>query len=168
MGEMRFSLEIHAPARAVWEQISSTTGCRDFFAPNATVRAVSGGEYELYFDPDAPPGEKGSEGMIVMGAEPDSMLSFSWNGPPSIPEIRKQQTFCAFYIHEEHDRCSVEFVNSGYGRGDSWQKAFDYFLSAWGRIVLPRLKYSLEHGAINWDNLPDLPPIEPAVVSRTR
>ena len=37
-----------------------------------------------------------------------------------------------------------------------WDKMYAYFDRAWGKVVLPLLKYRFEIEPVDWDNLPDL------------
>ena len=48
----------------------------------------------------------------------------------------------------------VTLTQSGWGEGEEWDKAYNYFISAWGERVLPYLKHSLEVGPIDWNNPP--------------
>ena len=43
-------------------------GARTFFAPEAHIELRPEGPYEMYFDSDAPVGERGGEGCTVLEA----------------------------------------------------------------------------------------------------
>ncbi|QUI24642.1 SRPBCC domain-containing protein [Vallitalea pronyensis] len=131
---------------AVWKLLSTKEGLKSFFAPDIDVNFKVGGKFEILFDMDQPAGLRGSEGMIILNIEPESMLSFTWNAPPSIPDIRAQMTVVHIYLEPTEDGCLLKLINSGYGKSESWQKARRYFIRAWGDIVLPRLKKVAEEG----------------------
>jgi hypothetical protein len=69
------------------------------------------------------------------------MLSFTWNAPPSLPEIRKQRTHVTvrFYsLGEKQTRVTLD--HDGWGRSADWLKTRAYFEKAWGTFVLPNLR----------------------------
>jgi hypothetical protein len=83
------------------------------------------------------------------------MLSFTWDAPPNFPEIRKQRTSVVVrLVRLDQNKTRLLFSQSGWGEGEDWNKVRDYFVSAWGDVVLPYLKYSLEIGPIDWKNPP--------------
>lgn len=43
--------------------------------------------------------------------------------------------------------------------GPDWDKAYDYFDNAWNALVLPRFRYAMEVGPIDWTKIPDLQPV---------
>ena len=79
------------------------------------------------------------------------MLSFTWNAPPSIPEVRKEKTWVVltFQPQEEGNKTQVSLVHLGWQAGEEWQKALKYFDRAW-ETVLGRLLYRFQTGPINW------------------
>ena len=44
----------------------------------------------------------------------------------------------------------VTLTHDGWGVGEEWDQAFDYFTNAWRDIVLPRLKRRFALGPIDW------------------
>jgi hypothetical protein len=109
----------------------------------------------MLFDPDQPEGLKGGEGLAFLAIEDKKMLSFTWSSPPRFPEIRKQRTVVIVTFEgtgEKQTRVRLRHV--GYGFGKQWQESFEYFRHAWGNVVLPRLKYSLETGPVDWSDPP--------------
>ena len=83
------------------------------------------------------------------------MLSFTWDAPPMFPEIRKQRTSVVIkLVPMAENRTRLVFRHTGWGDGEEWKKVHDYFLVAWGDVVLPYLKHSLEVSPIDWKNLP--------------
>lgn len=84
---------VKAPLRAVWKAWTTDEGVRTFFAPDSNVELKIGGLYEIFFLPDAAEGDKGSDGMRVLSFLPEKMLSFEWNNPPSLPEVRGEKTW---------------------------------------------------------------------------
>lgn len=133
-----------------WEAWTSRQGLQSFFAPECHVELKLFGRYEIFFFPDAPPGKKGAENNKILAVEPYKMLSFTWDAPSTMPEVRKQRTSVVLKfesIDEESTRISV--CHTGWGDGDEWDRAFDYFSDAWDG-VLNRLRARFQEGPIDW------------------
>ena len=150
-------IRIAATIEAVWHAWTTRDGMITFFASSANIDPRPGGAYELFFDSMAPPGQQGSEGMRILSMEPPKFLSFTWNAPPHLSEVRGQMTFVEVHLSSiTPEATRVCLRHSGWGSSGQWQKAFEYFSQAWPKIVLPRLKYSLEVGPVDWSNPPEL------------
>jgi len=74
--EKQISYQISVPASLseVWGAWTTEEGAKTFFAPKCKIELKPGGAYEMYFNLDAPPGEKGGEGMIILAIQPKKML----------------------------------------------------------------------------------------------
>ena len=141
---------VKAPLRAVWKAWTTDEGARTFFAPDSNVELKIGGLYEIFFLPDAAEGDKGSDGMRVLSFLPEKMLSFEWNNPPSLPEVRGEKTWVVVYLEPiGEDSTEVSITHLGWREGEQWQKAYEYFLRAWD-VVLGRLKKRFDEGPIDW------------------
>lgn len=155
--QIDFQIEIPAPINEVWKAWTTEEGAKTFFAPKCKIDLKPGGAYEMLFNLDAPPGEQGGEGMIVLAVQPEKMLSFTWNAPPNLPAVRGEMTHVVINLEEKGPKETlVHLHHDGWGEGGEWDQAFDYFTRAWGEIVLPRLKYRFEEGPIDWEDPPAL------------
>ncbi len=155
--KIQFSLTIPAPVSDVWAAWTTMEGAKTFFAPACKVDLRPGGAYEMYFNLAAPPGQQGGENMILLAIQPERLLSFTWNAPPSLPKVRGQMTHVTVRFEEEgEDQTLVSLVHDGWGEGGEWDQAYTYFTRAWGEIVLPRLQYRFKSGPVDWENPPDL------------
>lgn len=156
---IRGEVVVDATLDEVWEALTTEAGIRSFFAPAGNVDLRVDGPYEILFDPDAPPGERGAEGMRVLAFQPKTMLAFTWNAPPHLPEVRGQLTHVLIRLRRREDgRTQVTLVHSGWGEGGQWDEAFAYFERAWGDIVLPRLQYRFAEGPVDWSDPPRFAP----------
>jgi hypothetical protein len=109
------------------------------------------GKYDILFAPSAPVGLRGAEGNLILAIQEGKMLSFTWDAPPMFPEIRKQRTSVTVRIVTlDKNKAKVVFRQTGWGEGEEWDKVHDYFVGAWGDVVLPNLKRSLEVGPVDW------------------
>jgi uncharacterized protein YndB with AHSA1/START domain len=152
---IREAVVVDAPVEQVWEAWTTPEGVRSFFAPACNVELRVDGPYEILFDPDAPAGERGAEGMRVLSFQPKTMLAFTWNAPPHLTEVRGQLTHVLIRLRARDDgRTLVTLTHSGWGEGGQWDEAFAYFERAWGQIVLPRLQYRFSVGPVDWDDPP--------------
>ena len=134
----------------VWTAWTTREGIVGFFAPDAQIDPRVGGAFHIYFNPLGAPGSKGADDMRFMALQAPTMLSFDWNAPPSLPEIRKQRTFVVVRLADVDGKSTrVSLHHTGWGTGGEWDKTFAYFDRAWGN-VLASLKKRHETGPIDW------------------
>src|SRR5918993_1344651 len=114
-------LMVQAPAEKAWRAWTTAKGVKSFFAPGCNVELRVDGLYEILFAPEAQPGERGAEGQRVLEFEPVGA-----------------------------GRTRVRFTHLGWGEGESWDQAYNYFDRAWNEVVLPRFRYAMEVGPIDW------------------
>jgi len=140
-----------APAE-VWDAWTTVEGARRFFAPDARLKIMKGGAYEILFDTEAPPGKKGSEGSTVLSFVPGRMLSFTWGAPPKYAKSRRELAQWVVLLFEPvgERRTRVRFYELGWKEGKEGEAVYRYFDRAWD-TVLGRLAYSFENGPIDWD-----------------
>jgi uncharacterized protein YndB with AHSA1/START domain len=142
---------VHAPIEAVFEAWSTSAGVKSFLAPDAEIDARPGGRYGVFFDPLGEPGMKGADDERVLAVQPPTMISFTWNAPPSLPQARLQHTAVIVRLSSEpNDLTRVTLTHVGWGTGGEWDKAYDYFDKAWG-AALGHLRQRFDEGKpIDW------------------
>jgi len=141
---------VDAPIAEVWKAWTTTEGIKSFFAPDANVEPRSCGAFEVYINPYAEPGMKGADDMRFMALQEPTMLTFTWNAPPSNPEIRKQRTLVIVRLKPAGDsRTEVTLHHVGWGDGGKWDEAYNYFDRAWGN-VLANLQKRFKEGPVDW------------------
>jgi uncharacterized protein YndB with AHSA1/START domain len=160
---IRFEVIVDAGIQAVWDAWTTEAGVCTFFAARARVDPRPDGAYEILFNLDAPAGEQGGEGMTFLALDPPHMLSFTWNAPPTQPAIRRQRTHVTVRLLDLGDgRTRVRLNHAGWGEGPLWDETFDYFTRAWGKTVLPRLRWRFANGPVDWEHRVDWgPPARP-------
>ena len=164
---LRAELELPAPVGEVWKLWTTEAGVTSFFAPGARIEPKVDGLYEIYFNPKAEPGMRGSDGMRILAFEPERRLAFTWNAPPSIPEIRGQRTMVVVELQPAGEgRTKLRFTHLGWGEGEKWDEAYAYFDKAWRTFVLPHLKHRVEKGPVDWEK-GELPPPVAATIQLT-
>jgi uncharacterized protein YndB with AHSA1/START domain len=133
-----------------WQAWTTREGIVSFFAPDAVIDPRVGGAFHIHMDPGAPAGAKGADDMRFMALQPQKMLSFDWNAPPSLPEARAQRTFVVvrfFPLTETTTRVTLH--HTGWGDGGEWDKAYAYFDKAWAG-VLGNLQKRFDTGPYDW------------------
>ena len=146
---VRKEVIVKAPVQQVWNAWTTTDGVKTFFAPDAHVEARPGGLFEIYMNPYAEPGMKGADDMHVLAVQPEQMLSFTWNAPPSLPEARKQRTAVIVRFAPVDGGTRVTLTHVGWGDGGEWDKAYAYFDKVWER-VLANLQKRFAEGPMDW------------------
>ena len=157
---LRTTIELAAPVNQVWALWTTEAGVTSFFAPGARIEPRVEGAYEIYFNPAAPPGQRGADGMQILVFQPSRRLAFTWNAPPSLPDMRGQRTIV--YIDLEpagEGRTRLTFTHTGWGQGADWDAAYDYFDKAWNGFVLPMLQHRVANGPVDWKNAPKVKPV---------
>lgn len=158
---IRFQIDVPASPEEVWEAWATQAGALSFFAPECKVDPRPGGAYEMYFNLDVPAGNRGGEGLVLLALQAPRLLSFTWNAPPELAEVRDQRTHVTVRLEPlSGGQTRVHFCEDGFGEGGQWEERIEYFKSAWGRVVLPRLRYRFEHGPVDWAHQPDLEPYQ--------
>jgi len=119
---------IAATPAQLWDAWTTRDGIVSFFSPDAEIEPRVGGAFHIFINPLAPPGMKGADDTRFLALQKPSMLSFDWNAPPSLPEIRAQRTFVVVRIAPVDDkRTRVSLHHTGWGDGGEWDKAYVYF-----------------------------------------
>lgn len=138
--------EVVVPAdlEKVWWAWTTAEGIQSFFASNNHVELHIGGPFEIYFNMEAPFGERGSEGCRVLSFLPKRMLSFEWNAPPSFGDLRYKHTQVILMFEPiDPEQTKVTLTQLGWGSGEDWDGVYNYFNRAWS-FVLENLKKSFE------------------------
>jgi uncharacterized protein YndB with AHSA1/START domain len=142
---------VPAPVADVWAAWTTADGIATFFAPKGRVDLRVDGTYDVFFTPEGKPGQRGAEGMRIVGVEPLKRFAFTWSAPQNLPNVRAQRTIVELGFKPEGDKATrLTFTQYGWGEGEEWDKAYDYFDTAWGGIVLPRLVERFTTGPIDW------------------
>ena len=80
---------VEANVSDVWQAWTTKEGVLSFFASACNIDVRVDGPYEMLFNLDAEPGSQGGEGVKILAIQPQKMLSFTWNAPPTLPDVRQ-------------------------------------------------------------------------------
>jgi uncharacterized protein YndB with AHSA1/START domain len=150
---IRYEFTVAAAPSKIWEALTTSAGLRTFFAPAAEIELRPFGKFSIQFDPSRP--GSSAEDNVVLGFQPERMLSTTWNAPPWFPSVRPLRTFLQFHLTAEGTR--VLLVHTGFGSGGEWDGTYEYFTGAW-TWVAAALQYRFAEGPIDWASPPDLLP----------
>lgn len=124
------------PVAEAWRLWTTTEGVTSFFAPGANIELRPQGPFEVYFLPDAEPGQRGSEDTTILGYQEERMLSVSWGLPPYMTEVRPHHTHLLIRFEPVDDSATrVSLTHSGWGEGEAWDTAYAYFENVWPRVL---------------------------------
>jgi uncharacterized protein YndB with AHSA1/START domain len=126
------------PVEQAWALWADSNGATSYGVPQgANIELRPGGKYEIYFDKNAPEGERGSEGCQVLSFNPYRMISFTWNAPPTLTQLRKAnaRTQVNVFFDKVPEGTKVRLVQHGLGIGKEWDQYYDYFDKAWTMVL---------------------------------
>lgn len=149
-GARTIEREITVPAslEEVWKAWTTREGVTSFFGPDAKLELRPGGSYEIIFDVNAP--EQGCTGCTVIAFEPMKRLSFTWNAPPHLRNVRRQFSRVTLeFAPAGTGSTQVRMVHNDWGVGEEWDQAYAYFQQAWP-AVLGNLQYRFAKGPVQW------------------
>jgi uncharacterized protein YndB with AHSA1/START domain len=154
---IRKEITVAAALSDVWAAWTTEEGVKTFFAREANVELAIGGRYEMLFNPDAPVGSQGGEGLRILSYLPQEMLSFEWNAPPQYSVVRQEKSWVVVQFEPRaEDSTRIVLTHLGWQKGEEWDQVYDYFVGAWD-VVLGRLRQRFDVGPINWRD-PHRPP----------
>ncbi len=139
------TLILPANRETLWWKWTTHEGLKTFFGGDNKVELLPGGAYEIYFLLENPPGTRGGEGNKVLSFLPHEMLSFTWNAPPTIPEVRNHhhRTWVVVtFTSIDANRTEVSLKHVGWLDGEKWDETIAYFENAWS-IVMQSLEESI-------------------------
>ncbi len=140
---------IKAPVSEVWRVWTTSQGAEEFFAEKANIRVAIGGPYEIQFDPKDE--RSGTKGLNILSYAPEEMISFQWNAPPEMPEVRNGGTWVVVQMRPEGaDRTRVTVTHLGWKEGPEWDRAYVHFTRGWSDLM-NRLERRFIVGPIDWN-----------------
>src|SRR5260370_21699860 len=146
---VRADATVKAPISEVWRVWTTSHGAEELFAEKANIRLAIGGPYEIQFDPKDE--RSGTERLKILSYAPEEMISFQWNAPPEMPEVRNGGTWGVVQMRPEGtDRTHVTVTHLGWKEGLEWDRAYVHFTRGWSDLM-KRLERRLTDGPIDWN-----------------
>ncbi len=130
---------VSATAYDAWALWTTDDGVQSFFpgAKNGgtNVQLEPGGPYEFFFLPENPVGMRGCDGCMILGYQEGVMLSFTWTNRPEMA-VRPHRTHVVLHFEEiAPSTTRVTLDQDGWGEGEDWRIAYDYFDAGWERVL---------------------------------
>ena len=126
--------------QSAWELWASEEGLATWWTENTKVELRPGGPYEVYFNPEETPGDRGGDWCRVLSFLPGRMLSFTWNAPPQL-KTRPLHTWVVVTFDPNETGTSVTISHLGWpesGMSDpasEWPATLEYFEKAWTFVM---------------------------------
>ncbi|MDX2146351.1 MAG: SRPBCC domain-containing protein [Planctomycetota bacterium] len=141
---IRAEAKIQGTVADVWRSWTTSQGISEFLGCEADIELKPGGKYELYFRPELPEGERGSDGCTVVSFIEHQELVFTWNAPRDYPHARRNHTKVTLRFEPAgEDATKVTLIHDGHAakaaaepdHAQEWLEVRDYFAQAWPRVL---------------------------------
>lgn len=109
----------------------------------AVIEANIGGKYEVYSDQD---NTDNTQGCKVLGIDPHRHLIIEWKGNAKyahLMNIDGSLTQVQILFHPKGKYTQVTVIHTGWGQGQYWNEAYEYYLNAW-EGVLEKLRSTMK------------------------
>lgn len=104
----------------------------------ASVDALVGGRYELFWDLENPHKDS-TQGCTVLSYEEPYFLSFNWRGPEEFDALMNHldplTLVSVFFLPLSPAKTRVLLQHSGFGSGASWETAHLFFERVWDNAL---------------------------------
>lgn len=155
IAEKALSLKVTVPAPIgeVWKAWTTPEGIRSFFAPGSKIDYRTGGDYEIWFNPFAPNGMKGTDGMQILAMQEPRMLTFTWIAPLTMPAMRKQVTYVTIRLRAVDAKTTeLALLHGGWGEGPEWDAYYASSEKTW-KSTLQVLGHRFAKGPVDWTEI---------------
>ncbi len=131
---------VEADEATLFRMWTTTDGVRTLFpGADALIGDAVGAEYRVVFDPSHPDGTvNGTAGSKILELVPGQRVVFEWRGPAWATEMNAtpEPTWVEVDLEPVDGGdgvTSVSWRHHGYGTGEGWDQAFEFFEAAWSR-----------------------------------
>ncbi len=135
-----YSRDVPIGRKGAWDLWATSEGLAKWWTEHTKIDLRPGGAYEIHFNPDAAPGDRGGDWCRVLSFLPGSMLSFTWNSPPEL-KTRPLHTWVVMLFEESGAGSRVTLNHFGWPEsgladdGSDWPETLDYFREAWTYVM---------------------------------
>ncbi len=117
-----------------FEMFTENHSIVSWLCPVAEVEAISGGKYELFWEPDNRE-DNSTIGCCITAIEPGQFLSFEWRSPKQFKHFANNADplthVVVFFIPNRVGTC-VHLIHSGWRSSVEWEEAGQWQDRAWG------------------------------------
>lgn len=135
---------VAAPRAEVYRLYTTSDGWKKFVGADTRIKLMPGGPWEVFFNPAAPQGQRGSEGCTVLSYVPNEMVSYTWNAPPTQAYTRTKHTWVVVTFEEVGPALTrVRINHQGFAQNNAdepgheadWIATRAYFTKAWPGVL---------------------------------
>ena len=125
--EIRFTASIFAPPREVWDVLTDAERIPLWWEGVHAVNLTTpepGGIYMLDYEGGNP------DRCEILESNPGKLLRYRWNSSEPEP------TVVEYRLESDDGATRLHFANTGYGRGERWDKFYDANFTGWIEMML--------------------------------
>jgi uncharacterized protein YndB with AHSA1/START domain len=125
--QRRIEWEVIVPTTIghMWRAWTDPVELATWAGPAAAVDLRPGGDWHIYFDPDAPPGERGGDASSILSFVAENELRLAAGAPLEFPTVRAEKTEFIVRMEPVGDgHVRLHAVQRGWKRGGEWDRAF--------------------------------------------
>lgn len=127
---MKMTVDVQAPLQEIWDKFTTEEGMTSWMVAKAEVDWRVGGTIRTHYDPEAEIGDEGTIVHHILSYEPLRMYSSRFTAPENTPIAKVAEATWGVVRFEPltPDRTRVRFTSLGWGEGEEWDKAWEFFL----------------------------------------
>jgi len=147
-GIIQIKIEVGCVIHRAFDLFTIDSLLESWLTKKAEVQFEVGGKYELFWEPENRE-INSTIGCKITGFEKDKYISFDWKGPIQFQSFMNSSdplTHVIVFFSPKRDdpaRTIIHLFHTGWGKGDEWQQARDYFEKAWS-LALKELQTNEE------------------------
>lgn len=150
---LEWELVVPAEIDDVWAAWVEAEALATWGGPGATVDLRPGGDWHVYFYPDAPPGERGGDANVVTSFVPSRELRLRAGAPREFPVVRAEKTDLSVRLDPVgFGHVRVHVMQTGWKQGAEWDRAFTTMAHA-NAEWLSWLHRRFTVGPMDWDRM---------------
>ena len=137
---IQIKIEIDCDIHRAFDSFTVASLLESWLTKKAEVQLEVGGKYELFWEPENR-NVNSTIGCRITGFEKDKYVAFNWKGPDQFQSFMNSSdplTHVIVFILPKPDDPTTTIIHlfhTGWGKGDEWQQARDYFEKAWSMAL---------------------------------
>ncbi len=147
-----FELVVPGTMAETWRTLMTSEGLAEWAGPAAYVEPHRDGAWDVYFKPEAPKGQRGSENRII-GIVPMSTIILEAGAPSQFPTVKAEKTITIFRLEPINAGYTrLNMTQTGWKQGEEWDRAFEYLIDG-NAQWLGWLHRRFTEGPLQWEKI---------------
>ena len=125
------SVNVRCSSKKAFDMFANNKKVEGWLCGKANIEAVVGGKYEVYNNNNK---DDNTEGCKVLAIDVANYLVVEWKGPEKFADFMNKEdelTQVNVLFHPKGRFTQVTIIHSGWGGGENWNQAYEYFYKAW-------------------------------------